>query len=123
MSLERSVFGFSFRVSTRSLPQPVNPCKDVHSYAGRFPFSFPFVNSLPLRVQKLGLTTEVLRGLSCKLPASRRRLGLQATEELFDSAVQEVMDETNVPRTALGVPLLSGIVRQGNSFGAPTAGM
>lgn len=60
--------------------------------------------------------------MSCKLPASRRRIGLQATEELFDSAAQEVVDETNVPRSALQEPLLSGIVRQGNSFGAPSAG-
>lgn len=60
--------------------------------------------------------------MSCKLPASRRRVGLQASEELFDSAVQEVVDEINVPRSALQEPLLSGIVRQGNSFGAPSAG-
>lgn len=46
----------------------------------------------------------------------------QATDELFDSAVQEVVDETNLPRSALGKPLLSGIVRQGSSFGAPSAG-
>lgn len=77
--------------------------------------------SLP-RAQKLGLTPEVLRGLSHKGVSSRRKVGQQAVDELFDSAVQEVVDETNVPRSALGEPLLSGLVRQGNSFGAPTAG-
>lgn len=78
-------------------------------------------NPLP-REQKIGLTVEGLGSLSSKMPASRRRSGLQATEELFDSAVQEVVDETNVPRSALREPLLSGLVRQGNSFGAPSAG-
>ncbi|CAN0381894.1 unnamed protein product, partial [Hapterophycus canaliculatus] len=71
--------------------------------------------------KNIGLTAEVLRGLATKTIASRRKFGLQATDELFDSAVQEVVDETNVPRSALGEPLLSGLVRQGNSFGAPTA--
>lgn len=64
----------------------------------------------------------MLGALSGKRPASRRKVNQQATEELFDSAVQEVVDETNVPRSALGEPLLSGVVRQGNSFGTPTAG-
>ncbi|CBN79318.1 conserved unknown protein [Ectocarpus siliculosus] len=71
--------------------------------------------------EKLGLTPEVLRSLSTKAVSSRRKVGQQAADELFDSAVQEVVDETNVPREALGEPLLSGVVRQGNSFGAPTA--
>ncbi|CAM9420606.1 unnamed protein product [Ectocarpus sp. 13 AM-2016] len=71
--------------------------------------------------EKLGLTPEVLQSLSTKAVSSRRKVGLQAADELFDSAVQEVVDETNVPREALGEPLLSGLVRQGNSFGAPTA--
>lgn len=71
--------------------------------------------------KSIGLTSEVLSNLSSKLPATRRRAGLQATVELFESAVQEVVDETNVPRSTLREPLLSGIVRQGNSFGAPTA--
>ncbi|CAN0314566.1 unnamed protein product, partial [Ectocarpus sp. 4 AP-2014] len=71
--------------------------------------------------EKLGLTPEVLRSLSTRAVSSRRKVGQQAADELFDSAVQEVVDETNVPREALGEPLLSGVVRQGNSFGAPTA--
>lgn len=74
------------------------------------------------RAQKLGLTADVLRGLSSKGASSRRKAGQQTVDELFDSAVQEVVDETNVPRSALGEPLLAGLVRQGNSFGAPTAG-
>ena len=85
--------------------------------------SLGFVLALPRpRAQKLGLTPDVLRGLSHKGASSRRKVGQQAVDELFDSAVQEVVDETNVPRSALGEPLLSGLVRQGNSFGAPTAG-
>ncbi|CAN0354336.1 unnamed protein product, partial [Laminaria digitata] len=71
--------------------------------------------------QKLGLTTAALKGLSRKAKSSRRKVAQQATDELFDSAVQEVVDETNLPRSALGKPLLSGLVRQGNSFGAPSA--
>lgn len=72
--------------------------------------------------QNLGLTAEVLRDLSGKTASSRRKLGHQAVDELFSSAVKEVVDETNVPRSSLGEPLLSGVVRQGNSFGAPSAG-
>lgn len=72
--------------------------------------------------QKIGLTAEGLRNLASKLSGTKRRAGLQATEEFFDSAVQEVVDETNIPRSALGEAVLSGIVRQGNSYGAPTAG-
>lgn len=64
----------------------------------------------------------MLKSLSGKQQSSRRKVGQHAVEELFDSAVQEVVDETNVPRTALGEVLLSGVVRQGNSFGAPSAG-
>lgn len=74
------------------------------------------------REQKLGLTAQALKGLSRKSKSSRRKVAQQATDELFDSAVQEVVDETNLPRSALGKPLLSGLVRQGNSFGAPSAG-
>lgn len=80
------------------------------------PFSCPLIPRKPgapkpNEMQNIGLTTNVLRGLSTKTVSSRRKVGLQAADELFDSALLEVIDENNVPHSALGEPLLSELVR------------
>ncbi|CAN0387877.1 unnamed protein product, partial [Discosporangium mesarthrocarpum] len=79
--------------------------------------------------ENIGLTPSVLKGLVAKDGSGggggprgkRRRLEELSVAELFDSARQEAVDETNVPLHALSDPLMLGIARQTNSCGAPTA--
>ncbi|CAM9470057.1 unnamed protein product [Choristocarpus tenellus] len=74
--------------------------------------------------EKLGLSPSILRGLSRKEGEGgedRRRLEAEAVRELFESARQEAVDETNVTPSELSEPLLMGITRQCNSNGTPTA--
>ena len=48
-------------------------------------------------------------------------LAARVRAEVFDSALAEVHDEINIPREALGAPLLLGLVRQLTCGGSPSA--
>merc|ERR1712116_37342 len=45
----------------------------------------------------------------------------QIREEIFDSVLNEIRDEINLPRETLSDPLLIGFVRNLERFGRPTA--
>ncbi|CAM9212534.1 unnamed protein product, partial [Phaeothamnion confervicola] len=69
--------------------------------------------------KKLGLTAESFLGGAGG--SHRTELQKGCVDEIFDSILEEVVDETNVPRAALSDPLLLGVVMQRNSAGAPSA--